>query len=369
MEFAKKVIENNKKIFAAIVIVPFVLIGIMGLIFGDGVREVPIAVVNYDEPIQMPFMGEVSISKQVLDKIDKNVIKFVEVKSEEEAFSMIKRGKVYGVIVFPKNLTKEMMIKIEDPTYQLSEKIKIKIDKSSLVVAGVIMSTIMNTFLGIVSGASGSNPLPLNIESAMGIDDVVFGDYLLPGLITILAFIIFVVGVSFIVFKDREKINFKNYSSFEILFSYLVIFVIVGSLSVFLMYLVSIPLFDMHVNQGIWTATLGYFIFLVLSSSMGVNFGILMNKISYIRLPVLIAILPLFFGNVILPMEAMPSWLRPIVYIFPPYYTLKIYRGSVIKQLTIGDLAFEIVVMSIFAMVMLFAAWFLLDRKLKKGEV
>ncbi|MGB9620927.1 MAG: ABC transporter permease [Brevinematia bacterium] len=364
-----KVVEDNKKILVAVILVPFILIGIIGLIFGDGVREVPLAIVNYDEPIQMPFMGDVSISKQFIDKVDKKVIKAIEVKNEEEAFLMIKSGKAYGIMVFPRNLTKEMMIKMEDPNYQLSEKIKLKIDKSSLIVAGVLTSTIMNTFMNIAKSSTGSNPLPLEIEGAMGIDNVVFGDYLLPGLITILVFFILVILVAFVVFKDRTKINFKDYSSFEIFTSYLIVFLVVISLSTFLMYLVSIPLFDMNFNQGMWIAAFGYFIFFILSISIGIMIGIVMKNFESIRIGVLIAVLPLFFGNVILPMEAMPSWLRPIVYVFPPYYAVKIYRGSVIKQLGLSDLTFDIFVMSVFMVVLVFATLFLIDRKIKREEI
>ncbi|MFN4244576.1 MAG: hypothetical protein ACK4F9_00305 [Brevinematia bacterium] len=39
-EFAIKIFENDKEFIIAIVIIPALLIGIIGLIFGDGVREV-----------------------------------------------------------------------------------------------------------------------------------------------------------------------------------------------------------------------------------------------------------------------------------------------------------------------------------------
>ncbi|MFN4244575.1 MAG: ABC transporter permease [Brevinematia bacterium] len=313
----------------------------------------------------MLFTGQISISKQFLERLDKKIIIPVILKNEDEALSLLKQNKIYGFIYFPKNLTKEMLIKIEDPSYELTDKIKIRLDKSTFIVAGVVMSTIMNTFIE-TSKPSGSSPLPLEIETAMGINDVVFGDYIIPGIITIIVFLILIVGLSFIVFRDRQKINFRRYHTYEVLLPYLIIYSIAALISLTLTFLVAIPLFDMHINQGIWIALAGYSIFIITSTSIGVIIGIIMKKIEAIRIPILISILPIFFGNALLPMEAMPSWLRPIVYIFPHYYATKIYRGSIIKQISIENLSFEFYELLVFSIVFLVSSWIILSKKLSR---
>lgn len=243
-----------------------------------------------------------------------------------------------------------------------------KLDKSSLVVSGVIMQSLLNSFMEMAKQSSGSSPLPIEIHAAMGVENVVFGDYILSGIISLLAFIISLVGVAFVVMNDKKNISFKSFSSSEIIFTYLLVFTVVIFISMILMYSVSIPLFDMNLNNGVWVAIVGTVIFLLASVSMGIMIGTVAANFEGIRIGVLISVLPIFFGNIILPMEAMPSWLRPIVYIFPPYYEVKIYRGSVLKQLSLGDFWVEIVILSAFFIVFFVASWFLLSKnKINEG--
>lgn len=367
MGFARLILEENKRFILGIIILPALLIGLIGLIFGKGVREVPLAIVSRDTGIELPFVGKVSFSQQVIERIDKNIIKLIEVKDENEAFQMLKRGEVFGVLIFPENFTKEMLIKMEDPKYQLSEKIVLKSDKSSIVVFGVVMSTILNSFMDLVKQNSGNSILPIDVQAAFGVENVVFGDYILSGIITLLVFIISVVGISLIMLKDKRKFLFSNYSSVEVIFSYLLVFSIVILVSVVLMYSVSIPLFNMNLNSGAWVALLGTFLYLLVSVSLGVFIGLSLKNYEGLRVALVASILPLFFGNVILPMEAMPSWLRPIVYIFPPYYGVKIYRGAMLKQLGLYDLSPEFIILGIF-----FAGFLLLSflsfNKVLRGE-
>ncbi|MCX8029344.1 MAG: ABC transporter permease [Brevinematales bacterium] len=368
MKFLREIFEKNRKFLVVLVLVPAVVIGIIGLIFGDGVRDVPLAVVDKDTGMELPFMGEVSVSQQFLDKIDRNIIRIVKVDTEEEAMEMVRKGEVLGVIVFPENFTKEMLVKVDDPSYQISEKIRIKLDKSSMIVSGVVVSTLMNTFMGIAK-QSESSPLPVEITTAVGIENIVFGDYIVSGIITVLTFIMSVVGVAMVIITNRQKITFGKYSSLEIVVSYLAVFTLAVFISMVLMYSVSVPLFKINVNDGIWTVLPGTLIFLLASVSIGILIGIASKDYEGIRAGVVISVLPILFGNVIIPMEAMPSWLRPVVYIFPPYYGTRVYRLGVLKQLGVSDMVVEIVVLSVFFIVFFITSFVLLGKKIRDRKI
>jgi hypothetical protein len=54
MEFVKLFFERNKEIIVGLLVIPFILVLFLGLIFGDGVREVPVGIVNKDKGFSIP---------------------------------------------------------------------------------------------------------------------------------------------------------------------------------------------------------------------------------------------------------------------------------------------------------------------------
>ncbi len=65
MEFVKLFFERNKEIMVGLLVIPFLLVLFLGLIFGDGFREVPVGIVNKDEGFSIPLIGELSVSRMI----------------------------------------------------------------------------------------------------------------------------------------------------------------------------------------------------------------------------------------------------------------------------------------------------------------
>jgi len=352
MGFVKLFFERNKEIIVGLLVIPFLLVLFLGLIFGDGVREVPVGIVKNDRGFSIPLMGEVSVSGQLLKNIDKKVIKIVEVKNEEEGLELLKRGKINALVVFPENLTEELFLKMEDPTYQMKSKIKISFDKSRMISSSVIMSSFMKAFLGIAKQNLGGSPLPIDLGEILSFTDVSFGDFFIPGIVSLFMFLIVSVLSAFVFVQDKFALNLQKYNPTTVGLFYILFLSFVSFLSIVLVFSIAIPLFDMHLKPSIWIPALAFFVFSVASVSMGILPAAVSNDIlSALRFPALVGVFGIFFGDVLLPMEAMPSWMRPIVYIFPQHYSAKIYRWSIIKDLGISDLWIEFTVLTAIAIV------------------
>lgn len=52
-----------------LLVIPFLLVLFLGLIFGDGVKEVPVGIVNKDKGFSIPLMGEVSVSRMISSSV------------------------------------------------------------------------------------------------------------------------------------------------------------------------------------------------------------------------------------------------------------------------------------------------------------
>jgi hypothetical protein len=52
-----------------LLVIPFLLVLFLGLIFGDGVREVPVGIVKNDRGFSIPLMGEVSVSRMISSSV------------------------------------------------------------------------------------------------------------------------------------------------------------------------------------------------------------------------------------------------------------------------------------------------------------
>jgi len=339
-------------VIIGLLIMPFLLVLFMGLIFGGGVREVPVGVVNKDRGLSIPLMGEVSVSVQILKNIDSKMIKIVEVGDESEGLELLKRGKINALVVFPEGLTEEIFLKVEDPAYQMESKIKISFDKSRMISSSVIMSSLMKAFFGIAKQNFGSSPLPIDLGEILSFSDVSFGDFFIPGIVSLFMFLMVSVLSAFVFVQDKFALNLQRYNPTAVGLFYILFLSFISFLSIVLVFSVAIPLFDMQLEASIWIPALAFFIFSIASVSIGIFPATLSSDIfGAIRFPALVGILGIFFGDVLLPMEAMPSWMRPIVYIFPQHYSAKIYRWSMIKDLGISDLWVEFTILIVIAFV------------------
>ena len=53
------------------------------------------------------------------------------------------------------------------------------------------------------------------------------------------------------------------------------------------------------------------------------------------------------------PIENMPAWLRPITFIDPVRYYLEILRASLLKDAGFADLAFQLIALAVFGVVLI----------------
>ncbi len=333
MDFVASFIKRNLKSLVALMVVPALVIGFFGLIFGEGVRDVSVVVVNHDQGVDIG-MGKMLFSEEFLNLLDIKVFKLVYEKDRKKAMELVFQGKANAIIYIPENFTEEMLLKMQDPTYNLSSRIEVKVDRSNPVVGGVIMQNILNSFMNMIAQRSGSSsPLPFDLEGIIENQEVNFADFLIGNIIILFVFIIMFLSTSATFIREVNGKFLDNISPSFILVTHLFTFFIVGLIQAILVYLVAVPLFSMNIQgQYLWS-----FATVALNIGMAVCLGLLIAVLAKNMEKVIpflgFNILSIFFGNVIVPIEAMPEWLRVIAYLFPPFYSIQAYRISMFKSL------------------------------------
>jgi ABC-2 type transport system permease protein len=77
-----------------------------------------------------------------------------------------------------------------------------------------------------------------------------------------------------------------------------------------------------------------------------ISLGLLISMISQTQqqamfLAIFVIIPSMLLSGLIFPIEAMPSFLQPVAYIFPFTYFIEIIRGVLIKETLFADLAVD----------------------------
>jgi ABC-2 type transport system permease protein len=120
---------------------------------------------------------------------------------------------------------------------------------------------------------------------------------------------------------------------------------------------VGVLLFKVPINGSLALLLLLAALFLITTLGIGLLISTIANTQQEAMLTTMFTILPsIFLSGFFFPLAAMPVWLRVISYAIPLRYFLIIARGIVLKGVGAAALWGEIVMLSIFAVVVMGAA-------------
>jgi ABC-2 type transport system permease protein len=131
-------------------------------------------------------------------------------------------------------------------------------------------------------------------------------------------------------------------------------FAFVGLIDVWAILVVGSYLFDVPLNGS--PVLLAVATFLYLFSTLGV--GIFISTVSRSQQQAILGgfffIMPaILLSGFMTPIENMPDWLRPLTFIDPVRYYLEILRASLLKDAGFEDLAFQLVALAVFGVVLI----------------
>lgn len=305
---------------------PSVLILLIGLLFGWGIQSAVIAVYNGDAGFDMPGLGKTSIPEQMINGLDKNVFKVIKSASESDAFKAVQDGKASIAISFPADFTQEMMIKIDDPSYAMEKKIRIKVDKANPIVMLMTVGKLAGTLAKNAKGLPLDKlSLPVDVSTLQEGGFPNIGAFMMTGIFILLIFIITViatVAVTLDAFKGAAEMNSGGFRG-----SLIAVFTVIYAIQAALLFVTGAFIFRVNIPGHLWLATLPVLLMVFTGSAFGVFFAGVAKDVSKMPGAAIFAVLPVFFGGVILPLELLPFWLRWFCFLMPPFYTAQAFRS------------------------------------------
>jgi ABC-2 type transport system permease protein len=362
-------LRNDKRTIALMFIAPILAMCVFGVAFSGDVKDVHVAVVNQDEGYQPPGVPvKVSIAYMIISNFDKDVLKVDYVDTEDEGVQRVQKGGAYGVIVFPENFTRDIYSRMQNPSSPVSTTIQVRLDKSNVNVANAIAKAVSDAVLKTMEDTGNAAPISVDADNAIYGKGAKFMDFFVPG---IMAFVVFLLTtlltlISFVGERtsgNLERLQATPLRASEIVIGYAIAFSIIGMLQSILLLVIGVTVFNIMIVGHIALAFLVIALLAVVSLSLGILLSSLAKREAQAIQFFPLIVLPTFLlAGIFWPVEAIPSWLRPLSYAIPPSYAVDATRSVMLRGWGIGGIWVDIVALFGFAVAFLSLAVWSLQR-------
>lgn len=362
-------LRNDKRTIALMFIAPILAMCVFGVAFSGDVKDVHVVVVNQDEGYQPQGIPvPVSISKMIIANFDKDVLKLDYVDTEEEGVQRVKEGGAYGLIVFPEHFTRDIYNKMQNQSSSVSTTIQVRLDKSNVNVANAIAKAVSDAVLKTMKDTGNAAPISVDADNAIYGKGAKFMDFFVPG---IMAFVVFMLTtlltlISFVGERtsgNLERLQATPLRASEIVIGYAIAFSIIGMLQSILLLVIGVTVFNIMIVGHIALA----FVVIALLAVVSLSLGILLSSLAKREAQAIqffpLIVLPTFLlAGIFWPVEAIPSWLRPLSYAIPPSYAVDATRSVMLRGWGVGGIWVDIVALFGFAVAFLSLAVWSLQR-------
>jgi ABC-2 type transport system permease protein len=362
-------LRNDRRTVALMFIAPILAMCVFGVAFSGDVQDVHVVVVNQDEGFQPPGIpAPVSISKMIISNFDKDVLKVDYVDTVEEGVQRVEKGGAYGVIVFPQNFTRDIYSRIQNPSSTISTTIQVMLDKSNVNVANAVSKAVGDALLTTMNETGNAAPVTVDASNAIYAKNAKFMDFFVPG---IMAFVVFLLTtlltlISFVGERtsgNLERLQATPLRESEIVVGYAIAFSIIGMLQSIILLVIGITVFNIMIVGHIGLAFLVIALLAIVSLSLGIMLSSLAKREAQAIQFFPIIVLPTFLlAGIFWPVEAIPSWLRPLSYAIPPSYAVDATRSVMLRGWGIGGIWVDIAALFGFALAFLSLAVWSLQR-------
>ncbi len=355
-------LRNDKRTLALICVAPLFAMFVFGLAFSGEISDVPVIVVSDD----MGY-GRWNISEAIVSNLDSNTLDIIRMTDLTSAQDQIRSGDAYAVFYFPANFT-DVTIQAYSHQTDASTSVDIYIDMSNVNVADSIIQTFNDAVQQTMSENNLEMPVSMNRTAVFG-QNAEFMDFFVPG---IMAFVVYILTtlltlITFVgerVSGTLERLISTPLRESEIVAGYAITFSIVGTLQAALLLTVGMLVFDVNVEGNVILA----FIVVALLAIVCQALGILLSSVTHreaqaVQLIPFIIIPGFLLSGVFWPIEAIPTWLRPLSYLVPPSYAIDACRSVMLRGWGLEMIWTDIAALVVFAVLFLFAATLSLKRR------
>jgi len=205
--------------------------------------------------------------------------------------------------------------------------------------------------------------LPVDVRTQVWYNPgLVSAYYMIPALIGMILQFLTTMLTSTSIVRERERGTIEQLivtplRSWELVVGKLTPYVLISFMDTLEILAVGVLLFKVPINGSLALLLLLAALFLITTLGIGLLISTIANTQQEAVLTTMFTILPsIFLSGFFFPLAAMPVWLRLISYAIPLRYFLIIARGIVLKGVGASALWSEILMLSVFAVVVMGAA-------------
>jgi|SRR5450756_1003323 len=358
-------LRNDKRTLALIIIAPLFAMFIFGLAFSGEVKNVRVLVVNQDHGVHKAL----SVSDKIISNLDRAVLDVKQSGDEGAALKQVKDGDAFAAIIFSADFTRSVMSGTQGSSTGENATVKVLLDKSNINVANAITKTINDALLKTMDSVGKKPPVSIDAVAVFG-KNAKFMDFFVPG---IMAFVVYLITtlltlISFVSERTSgtlQRMLSTTLTERDIVLGYAVTFSIVGMAQALLLLVVAILVFHITIVGNVLLAFVAIALLAVVSQAVGILLSSTAKREAQAIQVLPFVILPAFLlAGIFWPVEAIPSWLRPLSYIVPPTYTVDACRAVMLKGYGIGKIWIDFVaLLAMAAFFLTMAVWFMKVRK------
>jgi len=333
-------------------ITPIIGIMVFGVAFSGDVSGVRVIVVNHDEGYQIPpSTVPVSLADAIAANLDPDVLKVEYLATEEEGVSRVESGHAYGLVIFPKNFTKDVYEKALDPTLPLDTRVRVRLDRSNVTVANSITKAVSDAMLKATSLLGMEAAVTVDTGDAIYAKDATFRDFFVPGIMAFVVFMLTFILTLLAFVSERtsgslERLQVTPLRESELVLGYALAFSIIAILQTVILLVVMVQVFNIMIVGSVFLAFLVIAMLAVLSLSLGILCSSLAKREAQAIQFLPLVALPIFLlGGVFWPLEAIPTYLRPLSYAIPPTYAINATRSVVLRGWGLSDIWVDLLAM------------------------
>jgi ABC-2 type transport system permease protein len=327
MSSVSRVLGGIKRQLALLVVAPFLIIATLFLLLAQGLHQFPIAVFNGDKGFEMPMAGHLNIPETLVGGLNRDAFRVTVADSPTAAQALYDSGKARAILIFPAELTQNMMIKLDDPSYALPDKIRLQVAGDNPLERLFVMASIGKSSIAAIQDSGGgfsadSLPVPIDIEALVaGFESA--PTYMLSIILGFLSYILAGILALFTALSLKKEGSFRGAPAFPTALAFVLAFGLAGWILYLALVSTIFALLGMALTLSIYLASTVILLLACAGSALALTVGTNAASPEQARPLIPYFILPIFVGGILFPVQLLPAWLQWLPFLFPPFYGLK----------------------------------------------
>lgn len=331
-------IKNDKRTLAEILVAPVFVMLVFGAAFSSEVHDVSVVIVNNDQGVSVPPPDMPSkLSDNITSNLNTSVTPVKYANNVSQAVNMVENGKAYGVIIFPTNFTSDFYTRLQTHSNSDNTTVFLRLDKSNSNVAAAISKNVNDAIFKTMTDIGSVLPIGVNSGDAIYAQNARFIDFFVPGVTTFSVYQLTTLLTLLAFVNERAsgtlyRLIASPLTETELVIGYTLAFSILGAGQAALVLIVGIAVFNITVAGSILLAGAVITLLAIVSVSLGVLLSsVAKSEAQALQLTPFIVLPALLLSGVFMPVEGIPTWMRPAAYAFPTTYTADALRSILLK--------------------------------------